>query len=253
MPLYFQLARYFENAIAAGVLEPGTRLDNEVDLANQLGLSRPTVRAAFLYLANNGLVVRKRGAGTVVARRRVDRNVELTSLFDDLKASARKPATEVLSNEVVHASDRVAEALQLAPGSLVISLERLRMADGEPIALMHNHLPAALVHVSTDMLAEHGLYELMRAAGIQFESAVQRISARNASASEAKLLQETRGAALLTMERIAYDGVGRPVEFGQHLYRASRYTYTTSISRRSSTDRPLSDDRRQADGQATDG
>ena len=67
VPLYFQLARHFESAIRSGALKVGTRLENEVQLAETLGLSRPTVRAAFLYLANKGLVVRKRGAGTVVA------------------------------------------------------------------------------------------------------------------------------------------------------------------------------------------
>jgi GntR family transcriptional regulator len=55
--------------------------------------------------------------------------------------------------------------------------------------------------------------------------------AKNASAAEARILHENRGAALLTMERTAYDETGRPVEFAQHLYRASRYAFTTSLSR----------------------
>ena len=113
----------------------------------------------------------------------------------------------------------------------MISLERIRLADGEPIALMHNFLPAALVHLSIEMLEEHGLYELLRASGIRMGSATQRMCAKNASAAEARTLDENRGAALLTMERIAYDDTGRPVEFGQHLYRASRYAFTTSWPR----------------------
>jgi GntR family transcriptional regulator len=229
VPLYFQLAQYYEAAITSGALKPGARLDNEVQLAQRLGLSRPTVRAAFAYLSNKGLVVRKRGTGTVVASERIDRAVELTSLHDDLAAAGRMPTTDVIRNEVVNASDEVAHALQLAVGALVISLERLRLADGEPIALMHNFLPAGLVHLSTDMLKRHGLYELLRAAGIRLYSATQRMSAKNASAAEARTLHEPRGAALLTMERIAYDEGGRPVEFGQHVYRASRYGFTTSM------------------------
>ena len=89
VPLYFQLAQHFESAISSGALKVGARLENEVRLAEMLGLSRPTVRAAFLYLANRGLVVRKRGVGTLVANERIDRNVELTSLYDDLAASGR--------------------------------------------------------------------------------------------------------------------------------------------------------------------
>jgi GntR family transcriptional regulator len=231
VPLYFQLAQHFEAAIRSGALKVGSRLDNEVQLAERLGLSRPTVRAAFQYLSNKGLVVRKRGAGTLVANERIDRDVELTSLYDDLAAAGRSPDTKVIRNEVTHATDAVAAALQLPEPAMVVSLERIRLADGEPIALMHNFLPTGLVHLSIDMLEQHGLYELLRASGIRLGSATQRMCAKNASAAEARILHENRGAALLTMERIACDETGRPLEFAQHLYRASRYAFTTSLSR----------------------
>jgi GntR family transcriptional regulator len=229
VPLYFQLAQHFESAIRSGTLKAGARLDNEVQLAERLGLSRPTVRAAFAYLSNKGLVVRKRGTGTVVASERIDRAVELTSLHDDLAAAGRAPRTRVMRNEVATATDEVAQALQLPAGALVVCLERLRLADGEPIALMHNYLPAGLLHLSTEMLQQHGLYQLLRASGIRLYSATQRMCAKNASATEAKTLNEARGAALLTMERIAYDESGQPIEFGKHVYRASRYAFTTSM------------------------
>jgi DNA-binding GntR family transcriptional regulator len=231
VPLYFQLAEHFQSAIRSGVLPVGARLENEVQLAQTLGLSRPTVRAAFLYLVNKGLVVRKRGAGTVVASQRIDRDVELTSLYDDLVTSGRAPSTQVLKVEVSPAGDQIAAALQLPERALVTSLERIRMADGEPMALMRNYLPAGLVQLDAGMLEEHGLYELLRAAGLGPYSATQRMGAKNASAAEARMLTETRGTALLTMERIAYDQAGRPVEFARSLYRASRYAFTTSFPR----------------------
>jgi DNA-binding GntR family transcriptional regulator len=230
VPLYFQLAQHYQSAIRSGALKAGARLENEVDLAARLGLSRPTVRAAFGYLASKGMVTRQRGAGTLVCAQRIDRGLELTSLHDDLTAAGRAPSTQVIRNEVGHADEPVARALRLPDRSLVICLERLRLADSEPIALMRNYLPAGLVHLSDSMLAEHGLYELLRAAGIRLTSATQRMSARNATASEARMLGEGRGAALLTMERIACDQAGRPVEFGQHLYRASRYALTTNMT-----------------------
>ena len=95
---------------------------------------------------------------------------------------------------------------------------------------MHNFLPTGLVHLSIDMLEQHGLYELLRASGIRLGSATQRMCAKNASAAEARILHENRGAALLTVERTAYDETGRPLEFASHLYRASRYAFTTSLS-----------------------
>lgn len=229
VPLYFQVAQKLEAAIRSGALPVGTRLDNEVQLAEDLGLSRPTVRAAFHYLAEKGMVTRKRGYGTVVTREKISRDVDLTSLYDDLSLAGRVPSTQVLRNEVVAASDWAAEALELPEGALVICLERLRFADEEPIALMHNFLPAAMIHLSDEMLAQRGLYELLRASGIRLSSATQRMSAKNASAAEARLLDEPRGAALLTVERIVRDNQDRPVEFAQHVYRASRYSIGTSL------------------------
>jgi DNA-binding GntR family transcriptional regulator len=229
VPLYFQLAQHLEAEIRSGSLPVGTRLENEVALARELGLSRPTVRAAFGYLAERGMVARKRGYGTVVTREKLNRDVQLTSLHDDLIRAGQQPATKVLRNEVAVASESVAAALELPEGSLVICLERIRFADGEPIALMHNFLPAALVRLNDEALETHGLYEILRAAGIALTSATQRMSAKNALAAEARLLDEPRGAALLTMERTVRDDRDRPVEFGQHVYRASRYSLRTSL------------------------
>src|SRR5256885_4999914 len=231
VPLYSEWAQHFNSAIISGALKVGARLENEVKLEERLGVRRQTVREAFRSLAKKGLVVRKRGAGTVVANERIDRNVELTSLYDDLVASGRTPATRVLKAEVSHASDQVAQALQLPERALVMSLERIRLADGEPMALMHNYLPAGLVQLNVEMLEEHGLYELLRASGIGLYSATQRMGAKNASAAEARTLDETCGTALLTMERIAHDQSGRPEEFAPHLHRASRYALTTSFPR----------------------
>jgi DNA-binding GntR family transcriptional regulator len=229
VPLYFQVARQLETAIESGALTAGTRLENEVHLSERLGISRPTARAAFGYLVSKGLVVRRRGAGTLVAERPIARDLKLTSLHDDLAAAGRRPATRVLRNEVGHAAPAVARALAVPEQALVLYLERIRFADGEPVALMRNFLPSGLVHLSTAMLAEHGLYELLRAAGIRPASATQRISARNATATEARLLGEADGAALLTMERIARDEGGRSVEFGRHLYRPGRYAFTIQM------------------------
>ena len=141
VPLYFQLAQHFETAIRSGDLKVGSRLENELELVETLGLSRPTVRAAFLYLANKGLVVRKRGLGTVVANERIDRSVKLTSLYDDLAATGRTPSTKVVKAEVGRVADEVTQALQLPERALVLSLERIRLADEEPVAFMHNYLP----------------------------------------------------------------------------------------------------------------
>jgi len=230
VPLYFQLAQHFENEIRSGSLASGDRLENEVKIAEDLGLSRPTVRAAFGYLVDKGLVLRRRGQGTIVTKGKVSRSVKLTSLFDDLAKSGKSPTTKVLHNEVMKASDLVKGALGLADNQLVIYMERLRFGEGEPIALMHNYLPISLVTMSNEMLEEHGFYEILRASGVFPDHATQRISAKNASTVEAGFLNEPRGTALLTMERTTYDAAGRAIEFAQHVYRAARYSLVTSVN-----------------------
>jgi DNA-binding GntR family transcriptional regulator len=232
VPLYFQVARQLEQAIESGALPPGSRLDNEIALAEELGLSRPTMRQAIQYLVDKGLLIRKRGVGTHVARARVRRPVGLTSLFDDLASSGQQPTTTVLSHTVEAASGVVAAALEVPEGTPVVALERLRRTRGEPLALMHNYLRADLVPLQPELLEQRGLYEVLREAGIALASATQSIGARRATAAEAKLLDETRGAPLLTMRRTTFDDRGLVVEFGDHLYRASRYSFEVALTGR---------------------
>src|SRR5580704_11092218 len=105
IPLYFQIAENLKQAITDGTLKPGDRLDNELDLTERLGVSRPTVRQAVQRLVDQGLVVRRRGLGTVVVAPRILRSVALTSLYDDLKATGRQPVTQVLSVTELEADD----------------------------------------------------------------------------------------------------------------------------------------------------
>jgi DNA-binding GntR family transcriptional regulator len=229
VPLYFQVARRLEELIESGGLAPGARLENEITLADQLGLSRPTMRQAIQHLVDKGLVVRKRGVGTQVVHNRVRRQVELTSLYDDLTRTNRAPRTEVLSFEIEPAPDEVAVALGVANGSDVIAIERLRYADDEPLALLHNYLPVGLAPITREQLEERGLYQVLRDSGVQMRIADQTIGARRATPAEAKLLWEVRGASLLTMQRTAYDHAGKAIEYGTHLYRAAVYSFEMTL------------------------
>ncbi|WP_435600356.1 GntR family transcriptional regulator [Streptomyces sp. C10-9-1] len=225
VPLYFQLAQQLESAIEGGVLTPGSLLGNEIDLAGRLGLSRPTVRQAIQSLVDKGLLVRRRGVGTQVVHSRVRRPLELSSLYDDLEAAGQHPATTVLSNTVEPADALVAASLGIAEGSEVRRIERLRLAHGEPVARLRNHLPARLLDCESERLEATGLYRMMRAAGITLHSARQTVGARAADAPEAELLGEEPGAPLLTMKRTTFDDTGRAVEYGSHVYRAGRYAF----------------------------
>jgi DNA-binding GntR family transcriptional regulator len=225
IPLYFQVAQHLERAIETGEIEAGSRLDNEIDLADRLGLSRPTMRRAIQYLVDRGYLVRKRGVGTQVVHPKVRRPLQLSSLYDDLSSGGKVPTTKVLRLEEIPAPDTVARSLNLPEGTGIIDIERLRYAQGEPLAVLRNYLPKGLVDLDAKRLESAGLYQLMRAASVRLHLASQIIGARAASAAEARLLEDTKGAPLLTMSRIAYDDSGRPVEYGNHIYRASHYSF----------------------------
>lgn len=230
VPLYFQVAQHVEQLIESGELPMGTRLENETDLADQLGLSRQTMRRAIEYLVGRGLLVRKRGIGTQVVHTKITREVELTSLYDDLAKTRRAPSTRVVSFRTEAASDALAVELGIPAGTQVYVFERLRYADAEPLALMRNHVPVQLLTLSPADLEAQGLYNLLRANGVTMRIAKQAIGARAATAAEGRALGERTGAPLLTMERSAYDEQGRTVEHGHHLYRASRYSFDLTLT-----------------------
>lgn len=232
VPLYYQLAQRLEAAIEAGDLAAGTLLGNEIALADQLGLSRPTVRRAIGYLVDRGLLVRKRGVGTQVVHPHVRRPLELTSLYDDLSAGGQRPTTTVLSLRQEPAPDAVAHRLHLDEGSHVITIERLRLSDGEPLAVLRNYVPVGVVELTREALEQTGLYQLMRASGVRLHLASQSVGARAATAAEARLLEERKGAPLLTMQRTTYDDSGRAVEYGTHYYRASLYSFELVLANR---------------------
>jgi len=229
IPLYFQVAQIIEKAIREGDLPPGARLENEVALGNRLGLSRPTVRRAIQEVVAKGLLVRRRGIGTQVVQGQVTRGLELTSLYDDLVQSGKHPSTDVLSMEIVEAPGHVAAHLGVDEGASVVHLRRVRRADGIPVAILENWLPADVADLATSDIEEHGLYQMLRTRGITMRVAQQRIGARKAIAEEVDILGLERGGAVLTMERTAFDGSGRAVEYGRHCYQPDVYAFEVTL------------------------
>ncbi|MCX6432456.1 MAG: GntR family transcriptional regulator [Actinobacteria bacterium] len=229
LPLYAQLAEQLEQAIRDGSLQPGDRLETEVELAQRLGLGRPTVRQAVQELVSKGLLVRRRGVGTQVVRSPVYRPLELTSLHEDLTTGGQHPTTRVLELATVAASDEVARALLIHAGDPVVYLARLRSRNTEPLAVMHNWLPTGLVDLTPEQLEAESLYALMRRVGVHLRVAQQRIGARGADRAEGRLLAIRAGAPLLTMHRTSYDDNGNAVEFAAHCYRADSHAFETTL------------------------
>lgn len=231
VPLYHQLAEQLGKAVSSGLLQPGDAFENEVALGERLNLSRPTVRRAIQELVDQGLLLRRRGLGTTVAARKVHRRAELTSLWDDLARAGDKPATKVLSHELVQ-DERVAAALDLPSDTVFLSVLRVRCSGEAPLAVLHNWLPPGLNDISREQLEEDGLYAVLRERGVRPVVAHQSIGARTPTAPERKHLGIRGSEPVLTMTRSAFDAVGNAVEFGDHCYRASTYTIEVMIDER---------------------
>lgn len=229
VPLYYQLSQRIQQSILSGKLPPGSRLENEISLGDRLGLSRPTIRKAIQELVDKGLLVRRRGVGTQVVHGSVTRGVELTSLHDDLVRSGKTPSTKLLSLEVTKADNFISEQLAVPVGTEIIRIERLRFADSAPVSVMINYLPQEFRGISVSDLEELGLYQWLRLQGVTIRVAKQRIGARKANNREAELLELEHGAALLTMDRTAYDDEGVAIEYGHHCYSPELYSFQATL------------------------
>jgi DNA-binding GntR family transcriptional regulator len=229
MPLYYQISTRLERAIREQELPAGARLENEISLGQRFGFSRPTVRRAIQELVDKGLLVRRRGIGTQVVHGQVTRNVELTSLYEDLSRTDQKPTTKVVRHDVTTADDAAAQALGISVGDRVLRVVRVRYADGVPLAVLDNTLPSEFADFTEQELADRGLYQLLRTRGVTMKVAKQRIGARSVTAAEGELLSLPKGAAVLTMSRTAFDSSGRAVEFGQHIYSPDLYSFEITL------------------------
>jgi len=231
VPLYHQLAEQLAASISSGELQPGDPFENEIALGERLNLSRPTVRRAIHELVAQGMLLRRRGLGTTVANRKVHRRAELTSLYDDLARAGGKPATRVLSHEIVQ-DERVAQALDLPADAELLSVVRLRLAGERPLAVLHNWLPPHHNDLTREQLEQAGLYAVLRERGIRPVVAHQTIGARMPTPKERRHLGIRGSEPVLTMTRSAFDAVGNAVEYGDHCYRASDYSIDVMIDER---------------------
>jgi DNA-binding GntR family transcriptional regulator len=230
VPLWYQLARELERMITEGRLVKGGFLDNEIELAEQWQISRPTLRRAIQELVDSGMLVRQRGVGTQVVNAAPPPKVRLTSLYDELADAGRNPSTTVIVLEQVIPDLSIAESLGLAPGTPAVHLVRCRYTGTERMAILRTWLrveDAGTLTVS--QYRNEGLYSLLRNLGSRPHFAVQTIGARTASPVDAALLGLPVGAPLLTMKRVVQNITGVPIDVEENVYDATQHSLEMSV------------------------
>jgi GntR family transcriptional regulator len=226
LPLYHQLYEILHERILLRNLRPGDRLPTEAELVATYGVSRITVRKVLDMLVKEGLIYRQAGRGTFVAHATLEQGLShIISFTEDMQRRGFAVTTQVLFSGLVPATDHVAEKLNVSPGEELARLERLRLADGEPMCIedscfVHRYCRGILDHdFSVKSLREVKIKKF----GIRWIRARQTIRALNAGPETANRLGIKTNAALLFFERVSYSQDNIPVEFLQAYYRADRY------------------------------
>ena len=225
-PAYLQLHEELQRAIEDGSLRAGQALPSERELAQELGVSRVTIRRAFEELERLGLVEKRHGSGTYIRGHPLEQILDRVLGFtDEARTLGFQPSARLLDTDTVPADADVALALQLERGTPVLRLVRLRSADGTPLAVQAAHLAPHVAGLSVAGLEASGsLYRsLSEEFGIRPARARQTVAARLPSATECGLLQIGRTVPLLDLERITYDHGERPFEFVRSAYRGDLY------------------------------
>ncbi len=228
IPLYHQIYMDLKAALDAGEWLSGARLPSERELAARYGCSLITVRRALGELVREGRLERTRGRGTFVLAPRVDVDFASTLSFaEEMQTRGLDPATRLVSARPEAAGGTVATALGLELGSPTLYLERLRLADGEPVLLEQVHLPAEhFPGLLASDLERGSLYDLLTERyGVRIARAREVLEPVLLRAREARLLERKPGSPALLVEGIASTAEGIPVEFGRTLIRGDRARY----------------------------
>ncbi len=229
-PRYVQLRKRLYHGVETGILNAGSALPPEREIAAITHLSRVTVRKAIQALVSDGTIVQKQGSGSFVAPKppQLAQSLSrLTSFSEDLALRGMLAANIWLERGVFPPSPDEMLHLALAPDATVARIARVRTADGKPMAIERSSLPTRFL--PDPQAVDSSLYEVLDTSGFRPARALQKITALNLSQGEADLLRVEPAMAALRIERISYLADERPVEFTQSIYRADAYNFVAEL------------------------
>ena len=232
LPLYRRIESDLRDRIRAGELAPGAQVETELELMERYGVSRATVRQALGGLIALGTLEVRRGLGTYVAAPRFEHTIGgFYSFSREIERHGLQPGTTVLELRTEPAPDDVAEALDVAPGTAMVSLRRLRLAGQDPLVVETSYLPARrFPGLETVDFSTVRLYDtLMHRYGCRPTRARETFEPVLLTADEAALLDQRRGEPALRVERTAFDQDDLPIEFCRSTVRGDRYRYSVEL------------------------
>jgi GntR family transcriptional regulator len=210
----------------------GNAIPSERQLSADLGVSRLTVRAALDDLAREGYLIRRRGSGTYVQQPKIAQELTMTSFSEDMRRRGMVPGSRTLSLTRELAGARLGRLLHVSPSEEILVIKRLRLADGETMAIETLHLPAALVPGLEPQDLAGSFYELLRERyGVVVAAGTQAIEPTVTNEEESKALGVPLHSPAFLFERTSRDEAGQTIEFVQSVYRGDRYRIVTELGR----------------------
>ncbi len=232
LPLYRRIQSDMRERVALGELAPDTQIETEQALMARYGVSRATVRQALSGLVAEGLLEIRRGRGTFVRAAALEHHLGGFYTFSrEIERHGMRPGTQVLDIGIRPADDAIAGALGLAPGTRVVALSRIRLADDQPIVTETSYLPAARFSgLETIDFSRNSLYETLTGTfGVRPARARESFEPVLLSDTEAASLGGDTGDPVLRVERTTYDSDGVVIEYCKSIVRADRYRYSVEL------------------------
>ncbi|SIR27071.1 GntR family transcriptional regulator [Halanaerobium kushneri] len=213
VPLYYQIKESIQEALDEGIFKVGESIPSEMELCSIFEVSRPTVRQAISELVSDGALRKEKGKGTFVANKKFNYGSmqDIVTYYDKLIQRGYDPQTDILEKNLIKASKKLSEKLQLKLHEEVIKIKRLRKIDQEPIVIITNHIPYKLCPKLMEIdlkdkslyrvIAENCGYKLQRSEVVFYPGLADKI--------EAELLHQQKGDPLQVINTvsIAQDGV----------------------------------------------
>lgn len=230
-PLYIRLARKIEMLISTRRLTPGQALPPERELAEGLSIARITVRNAYKLLLESGELEVRRGSGTYVASRPVHIEQplwDLSSFSQDMKQRGMVPGATVLGAIARMPTPEEAMLFGVGRQDMMVALDRLRLADGMPVAVERAVVPQQLI--GGELVGEGSLYNALARHGHRPVRALQKLTAMIFEPLEAGLLGVAPGSACLLIERVSRSGDNRVVEHTRSHYRGDVYDFVAELT-----------------------
>jgi GntR family transcriptional regulator len=229
-PLYEQIKDYIRHNIQMRVFLPDTRIPSERELAKQFNVNRLTVNKALKDLIYEGVLSVQIGKGTFIkGAPSYNQQLEtLTGFTEDMRSRGQSTASRVLTRNIMPAPDDIARILDVLPGTNLVALQRVRMADDQPMAVETSTLIASLCPGLLERydFARESLYNVLRRDyGLVLAYAEQTIESRQATREEAEALHITVGSPVLYMTRVTYSEREKPIEYVRSTYRGDRYKF----------------------------